>query len=253
MKRALKIIGIVLFVFIIFAIGLGILYFVTFNTNLWLKYPNPLKTQITFVKLEFSSYNEICHEDCMLEQNILRKRIADYLIKEPTVMPEQMKDYLFDNDVINNFKIQIVIIAREGEEIKKERNDDYEIKTPDYLIEYLNSTSGNLEIKRQIMANFSEQIELSANFLDDLFNIIKDGNGDVDQRITAMNDLRNIISEEEEGNTELEGGPFPKYEHIKYKEICETLISIAENVKNNSLKQAAINAFSVCEKFKILP
>lgn len=250
MKRILKIIGIVLSVLIIFIIGMGMLYWITFNTNFWLKYPNPLKTQVAFVKLEFSSYDKLCHEDCMFERNSLRKMIADYLVKEPPAMSAQIKDYLFDNKVIDDFKRELIMAAREGEEIKKERNNDYEIKAPDYLVEYLNTANSSQEIRRCIMANFSTKIGLNADFTDGLFEVIQDENKSADERADAMFNLRSIISEEEEGSAELENGPFPKYRNIKYKEICETLISIAENTNDQYLKHEAIDNLYGCYKFK---
>lgn len=56
MKKSIKILIITFGSLVIFALLLFGFYFFTFNTSAWLKYPNPLKTQVAFMRLEMSSY-----------------------------------------------------------------------------------------------------------------------------------------------------------------------------------------------------
>lgn len=234
---------------IVFVAGIALFLFLTFRTNLWLKYPNPFKTQVAFSKLELSSYDNLCHEDCMMEQHMLRKMIADYLVKTPVAMSGQVEDYLLDDEVIDNFKKSLLMILMEAEKIKQEKDSSYKIKAPEYLTKYLNRPRGDMNLKRDILAVFEEQIGLSAGFLDGLVEIIKDETKSVEERISAMNSMINIIGESTDEEKFKYVGLTPRYPSIKYTDICSMLMDILENSSNQDMKYGAVNKLYGCAQF----
>lgn len=248
MNRTKKIILIVAIALIVFVAGIALFLFLTFKTNFWLKYPNPFKTQVAFSRLEMSSYDSLCHEDCMMEQNMLRKMIANYLVEEPVAMSGQVEDYITSDKVDINFKRSLLMILMDAEKIKQEKDSSYEIKAPRYLKVYLNNQNRDINLKRDIMATFEEQIGLSAGFLDALVKIIENNSKSVEERVEAINDLISIIGKEDENVSQTEGVS-PKYPNIKYSYIHDVLFDIAENNESDKIKKTAQEGVEVCKKF----
>ncbi|MBD3248112.1 hypothetical protein GF382_02375 [Candidatus Falkowbacteria bacterium] len=225
---------------VIISISIYLFYF----TGAWKILPQPFKAQVAFSRLEILSYELVCHENCMLEAHRYKEAIADQLARDP-VLEDQFEMYLNDRGQETNsfFKKELVKIAKMAEEIKKRQDPNYEIKLPDYLLDYLNRPNVNMDAKRQIMASFDNQIGGSSWVLDGLLRTIADPAKSLDERIPAIWDLANIASEKDEDGS-------PKYENIDYSQVCGILMKLATDKKaDDMLRKAALSKMYACTVF----
>jgi hypothetical protein len=107
--------------------------------------------------------NVICHEDCMYAKQTYRQIIADYLAKngENSGVAGQVKAKSLDENENAQARQDLVIVLRMAEDEKVKNNPDYKIKAPQYLIDYLSSSSGDQNLKNLIITEFNADPSLS--------------------------------------------------------------------------------------------
>lgn len=226
---------------VVFCLGV----YAIFSTGFWQKLPEGLKAQVAFTKLEALSHDSVCRESCMLEKRLYAKLIADYLVKEPKIMENQIKRYLNmdDSKVVLQMKADLVSIAKMAEELKQGNDSTYQIVLPVYLADFLSDPNTNQDIKRQILASFDQQIGASAWVVDELFLTVEDEGRSLDERIPALWDLSNIAAEAKEDGS-------PRYEGIDYPALCDLLVDLAISKENdNKLRKAALEKMYACTNF----
>lgn len=242
---------------IILAVTIALFLFFEFavlRTTLWYKLPAYWKTQVAFIKLEELSMDKSCREMCVLQRGSLDNIISDYMTKNPGVFDEQIERYLKDDKTDIDFKSYLLGIVMSSEENRQEADSSYEIKIPEYLIEYLKDENNDPNIRAQILSTFSNHLGSLPWLITDLVEIIKDKNKSIDQRIPAIIDLgKLIVKSEEEGDDfeQSQGRLTPKYKDIDYPELAEMFLSIAEDEENNNqLRYESFGGLSSTLSFK---
>jgi len=246
MKKINKIIIISLLVLVLFASSLVGIYFLTFKTDIWLRYTDPLKTQVAFMRLETLSYKDDCQKDCQQKTQEYKNIILNFMSKENELAREQIKDYILNEDVDNNFKFSLLKILREDSERIKIKEKKIKIKIPEYLIDYLNNyKKGDYQLKRNIMSVFGDEIGLNSGFLDSLVLVIKNKGNTDESRIQAIDDMNKVIGLKEEN-----GNNIPEYRNIKYDVLCGTLSKIS-NESSLVISAKIKESLDICDEFKI--
>ncbi len=245
MRRGVKTL---LFLAIFFVIS-GIILFVggyyIYTTSFWQKLPAGLRGQVAFTKLEVLSYEPICHENCMLEKGLYEDIVSQRLIDDPIVMESQIEDYLnmSEEKVTVQMKKDLIRIVKQAEETKKQKDPDYEMQMPEYLLDYLNDPQADINVKRQIMRSFDQQLGASSWLVNGLLDTIRDKNKSIDERIPAIWDLSNIASEAKEDGT-------PQYGNINYAELCQLFMDIIQDKEEDDrVRNAALTKMYACTKF----
>ena len=242
---------------IILAVTIALFLFFEFavlRTTLWYKLPAYWKTQVAFIKLEELAMDKSCREMCVLYRGSLDNIISGYMAKNPGVFDEQIERYIKDDKADSDFKFFLLGIVMSSERNKKEVDSNYEIKIPEYLIEYLKDKNNNPNIRAQILSTFSNQLGSLPWLIADLVEIIKDKNKSIDQRIPAIIDLWKLIVESEESGEEYrenKGFLTPKYKSIDYPELAEMFLSLVEDEEEDEqLRYEALDSLYSILNFK---
>gem|GEM_PF-5822682 len=239
MKKFLKIFGIILTVIFGLAIIIGGLYYVSFFTNLWQKYPALLKAQVAYSRLEIKDYETfICHEDCMYEKEFYRQTIADYLVdkKVSNVLASNLKKDFFNENQPEKFREDLVKILKIIENKKKENKVNYEIKAPDFLADYLVLKDGDQNIKSVILDNFGDEDALAINALNSFSDKATNKNLSLEERIPAIDNLGYIVGK--------------KLSNFDYSPVCSSLLGITEEKGSPKIRYAALNEMPYCLAIK---
>ncbi len=255
MKKILKISAIILAPLAVIAAIAWFLYYATFQSNLWMKYPEPLKTQMALTHLEITDMeNLICHEDCMYAKQDYRQIIADYLAKNGSnsTVAGQVKDKILDEHENAQARQDLVRALRMAEDEKVKNNANYQIKAPQYLIDYLSSAGGDQNLKDLIVSEFSADSGLAQGAVSALLVKIKNTSLGIDVRIPAIENLSSLISKDVPGTeNSTTTGPIPLLAGVlDYPSICNTLMSVAEEKGDIRLRYAAVDNFYVCTNYK---
>jgi hypothetical protein len=256
MKKTLKILAIILAGLAVIFAALWFLFYATFQSNLWTKYPEPLRTQMAITHLEITDMeNLICHEDCMYAKQGYREIIAEYLVKngENSEVAGQIKEKILDENEDKNTRQDLVRVLKMAEDIKVTKDSGYKIKAPQYLIDYLSELSGDQHLKDLMVSEFSSDPALAQGTVNSLLAKIKNTGLGIDVRIPAIENLASLASKDVPGTEKsTTTGPIPLLKDVlDYPAICNAFMSAAEEKGDIKLRYAAVNSLP-CVKYKEL-
>jgi hypothetical protein len=246
MKKIIKILVIILASLAILACLAWFLYYATFQSDFWMKYPEPLRTQMALTHLELTDMdNLICHEDCMFAKQAYRQIIADYLAKngENSTVFGQVKDKILDEQENIQTRQDLVIALKMAEDEKHKSDSTYQIKAPQFLIDYLSADGGDQNLKDLIVSEFSSDPSLAQGAVSALLEKIKNTSLGIDIRIPAIENLASLVSQDVPGTeNSTTTGPIPLLKNVlDYPTICNIFMSVAEEKGDIRLRYAAIN------------
>jgi len=235
--------------------GIGwFLYYATFQSDLWEHYPEPVKTQMALTHLEITDMeNLICHEDCMFQKQFYRQMIADYLAKNGanSAVAGQVKDKILDERENAQARQDLVMALRMAEDEKVKIDSRYQVKAPQYLIDYLSAAAGDQNLKNLIVTEFSSDPALAQGAVSSLLDKIKNTSLGIDIRIPAVENLSSLLNKDVPGTeNSTTTGPTPLLKDVvDYPSICNTLMSVAEEKGDIRLRYAVINNLP-CTNYK---
>jgi hypothetical protein len=256
MKKFLKII----FIFLA-AAGVGLVLFIlgywaTFKSNLWIHYPQPLKADIALTKLEILDIsNLICHEDCQAEKQFDEKMIGDYLWSKGLdgSFGKKIKEKILDEKENSSTRQDLVYVLSAYEKKKSAADPQAMFTAPQYLTDYLSSSSGNHNVKTAIISQFGSDEKMAQAAVKSLLGKITNTSLSADERLPAMLNLINLI-DDSLPNTTASSTAETKLileNAINYPSVCDYLLIVAHENGDQRLRYMALNNL-ICTDYQQL-
>lgn len=243
MKKLFKILLISFIVVLAPIIAIAVFLYATAFSNWWLKFPEPQRSQIALAHLEKSGSGIICRDNCVGEKLVYRQMILSQLEKRgyDSGVGKLMLEHISWENRGADYRGELIGLIRQNEEKKKEKDQNYTIKIPQALLDYLNKNGGNADVKSQILVNFPEDAGASDVFISNLLSLAQDKSNGLEERRQAMTDLKNIMNDHD-GTDE---NPIFKYKSLDYPAICDIFLTIAEKEKGESPKELSFRAHTL--------
>jgi hypothetical protein len=253
MKKLFKILLISFIIVLIPVIGVAALIYATAFSNWWLKFPEPQKSQIALARIESLGSGISCRDNCFGDKLTYRQMIFSQMEKRgyDSGVGKLMIDHVTWESKDVSYRREVVSMIRDNENNKKEKDPNYVVKVPQKLMDYLNKTGGNVEVKSQILTSFPEDAGANMGFVSDLLTLIQDKTKSSQERSQAMTDLSDIMNDYNGTNEE----PIVKYNHLDYEAVCDVFLIIAEAEKGKSpedlnFRKHTLNSLNSCLQYK---
>jgi hypothetical protein len=221
----------------------------------WLKFPEPTRSQIALMKMEGLGSGIGCRDNCIGDKLGYRIMIMNQLSKngyDSGVGELMLKHVTWENKSVD-YRRELIGLIRSNEDLKKEKDQSYQIKMPVALLAYLNNVSGNTQVKSQILTSFPEDAAASDAFISNLLALSQDKSKSYEERMQAITSLKNIMTSFD-GDKE---NPTPKHQNIDHVAICDIFLTMAEVEKGKTaedlkFRRHILNSMNGCLLYKEL-
>lgn len=250
MKKLLKILLVSFAIVLIPVVGLAVFFYATIFSDWWIKFPEPQRSLLALERLESTNKDgdkniHNTEQDSVCEEIVLKELLNK---GGDGVVGRRIKEDLKNEEKAIDYRRILIDIVRKSEG-EKNKNKDSCINAPVFLLDYLNSGSGNRLLKMKIIDSFSGDEKISDIHLANLLSVIQDENKSVDDKFFAISDLRNVIIAAEKGCNP--NKPSDVYKNLNYDDLCGILLRLSEkrNTKDpgvNRLIKRALTCMYEC-------